>query len=285
MTAAEHQDIASPAPRGASRTRAKAEPESVVAEKHTWRLSVSWQTDWWLKPVILLTAVLVFAALAGSVTEKLYIWLDQPVTHLTVKGQTRFLDKTDLANKSLAAVNGGLMSADINRVKAEAQAHPWVYQVNVERQWPASLVLEVKEEVPVARWGGNGLLNHEGDIFWPEGSATYQQLPLLEGPSSNTGQMMAQYYELSQRLRHLSLQVDSLQMEARGAWSLKLKNGVTLVLGREDLVGRLERFVSLYQLRLKDDVEAGRIDRIDVRYENGVAVKWRPQPENAADLG
>ncbi|WP_261844237.1 cell division protein FtsQ/DivIB [Aliamphritea ceti] len=283
MAATDAQEPVSPAPRGASRTRV--EPESVVTEKHTWRFSVSWQTDWWLKPVTLLTAVLVFASLANSAVEKVYVWLDQPVTHLTVKGQTRFLDKTELANNSLAAVDGGLMSTDIARVKDEAQAHPWVFQVNVERQWPASLVLEVKEEVPVARWGGNGLLNHEGDIFWPEDAEKYQQLPLLEGPSSNTAQMMAQYYELSQRLRNLQLQVDSLQMEARGAWSLKLKNGVTLVLGREDLVGRLERFVSLYQLRLKDDIEAGRVDRIDVRYENGVAVKWRPQPDNSAGLG
>ena len=283
MSVADSQNLINPAPRGASRTRV--EPESVAVEKHTWRFSVSWQTDWWLKPVTLLTAVLVFTSLASSAVDKLYVWLDQPVTHLTVKGQTRFLDKTELANNSLAAVDGGLISADIKKVKAEAQAHPWVFQVNVERQWPARLVLEVKEEVPVARWGDSGLLNHEGDIFWPEDASQYQQLPLLEGPSSNTAQMMAQYYELSQRLRHLQLQVDSLQMEARGAWSLKLKNGVTLVLGREDLVGRLERFVSLYQLRLKDDIESGRVDRIDVRYENGVAVKWRPQPDNSAELG
>lgn len=284
------QPLVAEAPRGASRTR----PKQVVPEqqdrvesvdKHTWRFSVSWQTDWWLKPVSLITAVVVFAVLFSSATEKLYVWLDQPVSQLTVTGQTRYLQKAELASSSLAAVDGGLMSADIQKVKAQAQSHPWVYQVNVERRWPGSLVLDVKEEVPVARWAGNGLLNHEGDIFWPDKASQYQHLPLLEGPSSNTIEMMEQYYQLNQRLRALGLQVSSLQLEARGAWSLTLDNDVVLVLGREDLIDRLERFVSIYEIRLKDDMLAGRVAQVDVRYDNGVAVTWREVAETEQPVG
>ncbi len=83
----------------------------------------------------------------------------------------------------MALMDGGLLSADLEAVKHGIQANPWVYQVGVTRRWPAALYLQVTEEVPVARWGSDGLLNHEGDIFWPEQLSRYSELPLLTGPS------------------------------------------------------------------------------------------------------
>ncbi|MEH6578773.1 MAG: cell division protein FtsQ/DivIB [Amphritea sp.] len=234
--------------------------------------------DWWLKPATILTALAVFVALGSSVMQRFYGWLDQPVAGITIIGETRYLDKIELAKTTVGALNGGLVSADIARVKDEIQAHPWVYQVNVSRQWPASLALDVKEEVPVARWGRSGLLNHEGDIFWPDAAASYAELPLLEGPSSNTGQLMSQYYDLNQMFRKIGLQVVELSLEARGAWTLRLDNGMRVVVGREHVIERLERFLSVYKSRLKEFAEAGRIEQVDIRYTNGMAVKWRQQP-------
>jgi len=239
--------------------------------------------DWWLKPATIISALAVFIALGSTMLGKAYTWLDQPVAEVTVSGETRYLDKRELANSTVAVLTGGLLSADLNTVKNEIQAHPWVYQVKVNRHWPASLQLNVREEVPVARWGNSGLLNHEGDIFWPEQSKQYSQLPLLQGPSSNTGQMMSQYYDLNQMLRNVGLQVVGLNMEARGAWTLQLDNGVRLIVGREEIVERLDRFIKLYRIRLRDDAEAGRIEQVDIRYNNGLAVKWRKQPALEAE--
>ncbi|WP_432472372.1 cell division protein FtsQ/DivIB [Amphritea sp. HPY] len=245
----------------------------------------AWATDgdWWLKPATILSALAVFIALGSSLLGKAYVWLDQPVAAVTVSGETSYLDKTELANNTISVLTGGLLSTDLEAVKSEIQAHPWVYQIKVNRQWPASLQLVVREEVPVARWGNSGLLNHEGDIFWPEQSEKYMQLPRLQGPSSNTGQMMSQYYDLNQMLRNIGLQVVGLNLEARGAWTLQLNNGVRLVVGREQIVERLDRFIKLYQNRLRNDAEAGRIEQIDIRYNNGLAVKWRKQPALEAE--
>ena len=267
-----------PVTRGASRV---AVPQTEI--KTPWRLNLRWSLsiDWngWLKPALILGALVLFIVLGGSAAQRLYQWLDQPVAGVTVVGETRYLSKRELAATTAKVLSGGLLSADIRQVKEEIQAHPWIYQVNVSRNWPAALRLDVKEEIPVARWGQRGLLNHEGDIFWPEGAASYATLPLLNGPSSNTEQMMAQYHDLNQMLRGVGLQVVELSLEARGAWTLRLDNGLQVVVGREHVVERLERFLSVYQSRLKEFAEAGRIEQVDVRYTNGMAVKWRQQPD------
>ena len=255
-------------------------PDEQAAGEKQPRWNLNWKGidgDWWLKPASILTALAVFIALGNLAFQKVYGWLDQPVNRISISGETVHLDRQKLATDSVAYMDGGLLSADLSRVKQGIQANPWVYQVGVTRQWPAALYLEIKEEVPVARWGRNGLLNHEGDIFWPDQAGQYSQLPLLKGPSAQTGLLMSEYYDLNQMLRNAGLQLVELEMEARGAWTLILDNGIRVVVGREQVVDRLERFLKIYQSRLSTEAEAGRIEQIDIRYNNGIAVKWQPQ--------
>ncbi len=233
--------------------------------------------DWWIKPATILTALAVFVGLTNYCYGTVYRWLDKPVERVTFDGSTQHLDRQQLAASSVALMDGGLLSADLEAVKAGIQENPWVYQVGVSRRWPAALYLQITEEVPVARWGGDGLLNHEGDIFWPDEAASYTSLPLLHGPSANTALMMSEYYDLNQMLRNAGLQLVELKLEARGAWTLILNNGIKVVVGRDQVVARLERFLTVYQQRLQAEADAGRIEQIDIRYNNGIAVKWRPE--------
>lgn len=264
--------------RGASVVR-QPETESGKAG-FEWKLPrFNIDADWWLKPATILTALAVFAALSGKLFGHVYNWLDQPVTQVVIEGELRHLQRQSLANDSVAMMDGGLLSADLEQLKEGIKANPWVYQVGVARQWPAALYLQVREEVPVARWGRSGLLNHEGDIFWPEQMAAYGDLPLMQGPAGDTALMMEQYYDLNQMLRTVQLQVTELKFEARGAWTLTLENGIRVVIGREQVVERLERFLTVYDLRLKQAADAGRIEQIDIRYNNGLAVKWRSEKD------
>lgn len=267
-----------PVLRGASVVhKSDAAPEKSAFEWKLPRLNVD--GDWWLKPATVLTALAVFVALSGKLTGQFYQWLDQPVNQVVIDGEMRHLQRHILANEAVALMDGGLLSADLAQLKEGIQANPWVYQVGVARQWPATLYLQIREEVPVARWGNRGLLNHEGDIFWPEHMQAYSSLPLMQGPAGDTALLMEQYYDLNQMLRGIQLQVTELKFEARGAWTLTLENGIRVVIGREQVVERLERFLAVYQLRLRDDADAGRIEQIDIRYNNGLAVKWRPQTD------
>jgi cell division protein FtsQ len=89
---------------------------------------------------------------------------------------------------------------------------------------------------------------------------------------------MAQFHDLSQMLRQVGLNVVSLNLEARGAWTFELDNQIKVTVGREAINERLRRFLDLYQLRLSKQVDE--IEAIDIRYTHGVAVKWREKPED-----
>jgi len=236
--------------------------------------------DWYWRPIGLVTAFFLFAGLSAITVKAGWQFLDRPITAVRVVGETRHLDKPELAARVGGEVESNLLSLSLSQVREQVLEEPWVHEVEVSRSWPPALTLTVDEEVPVARWGDKGLLNHQGDIFWPELKPEYQALPRLSGPASDTAKVMAKYHDLSRMFQNAGIRLSGLSLEARGAWTLTLGNGVRVIAGRELVAERLVRFLSIYQRSLTDKAE--KIDTIDTRYTNGVAVKWHPQADPEA---
>ncbi|PIE25444.1 MAG: cell division protein FtsQ [Neptuniibacter caesariensis] len=255
--------------RGASR-------EYPVPEAPKSREGVIDQEVWW-KPFWTLSSLLIFLAVLWGIGQHLWQWLDQPVTEISVEGKTRHLDRTRLATLIVERLKSNLLSVDLGEIQSVVNEHPWVRVAGVRREWPGTLAVQVEEEVPVARWGERGLLNHQGDIFWPELKEEYRLLPRLSGPALDTERVMSQFHDLNRMFQPVGLSVVSLNLEARGAWSLELNNHIRLVIGREKIKERLERFLDLYTITLS--ARAEEIELIDARYTHGVAVKWREKPE------
>ena len=261
--------------RGATRERIPEEAESYAAEV------IEKERDWWLKPLWTLTALMLFIGGLWSLYLPVWEWLDKPVAEVKVTGPVRHLDKPALSDNVASTLEAGLLGIDIATVREQVVSHPWVRNAGVIRDWPQTLEIRVEEEVPVARWGEDGLLNHEGEIFWPELKKEYVQLPRLSGAAEDTEQVMAQFHDLNQMFRRIGLKVVALDLEKRGAWSLVLDNGIRVVVGRSAVNERLERFLDLYTRVLS--ARAEQIELVDIRYANGVSVKWKPEAndENA----
>ena len=203
-------------------------------------------------------------------------WFQQPLDNIELTGELKHIDAKILRLQVWDQAEGSYLDIDLAGVKGLLEAEPWVYRVDVRRQWPAGLKIDVNEERPVARWGCQGLLNSDGEIFQPSDSSGYDHLPCLKGPDNRTLVMMEQFRALNQQMRPLRLQMSSLQLEPRGAWSLTLDNGIELILGRGNLVEKMERFGRVYGSQLA--TYAGKIKQIDVRYTNGLTVTWREPP-------
>lgn len=231
---------------------------------------------------ILLCSLALFVMVMLLLADKALAWLDQPVSEVSIKGQTRHLNGQELATQLAQEIRAPLLSLDVRTLRDEALANPWVHMAEVRRQWPAAIQVNIAEQVPVARWGERGLLNHQGDIFWPDLSAGYEFLPRLNGPAHETRAIIAQYHDLSVLFSSYGIRIKGLSLESRGAWNLELDNGIQLVAGREQLMPRLRRFLSIYDAQLAD--VADQIEQIDIRYTNGVAVRWRTE-ERQDDAG
>ena len=85
---------------------------------------------------------------------------------------------------------------------------------------------------------------------------------------------------MSDQLVGYGLGFAGLSLEERGAWTLTLTNGIEVVLGRDQVEERFERFIAVYENRLAARVDE--VSRIDARYSNGVAVQWKSDVAQAA---
>ena len=92
-------------------------------------------------------------------------------------------------------------------------------------------------------------------------------------------EILQQYQDLSQLLRSRGLDVIALKCDNKKSWRLTIKNHVEIALGRDQVMEKMRRFVTVYDTKLNSvwtDVKA-----IDLRYSNGVAVRWVADSEMA----
>ncbi|WP_432696306.1 cell division protein FtsQ/DivIB [Marinobacterium sp. YM272] len=235
-------------------------------------------SDWYWRPMVLLTLLVVFCGILTSGSRDLWRWLDGPVAQIEVVGAVRHLDKAAIANELAASLDKPLLELDLAPLREQVIANPWVHDASISRQWPPSLEVRLVEEVPVARWSDKGLLNHQGDIFWPALKPEYASLPMLSGPAHETVRIMEQFHDLNRMFAASGMKLTGLTLEPRGAWTIELDNGIQVVAGREKLIPRLKRFLTVYQLSLADRSE--QIEQIDIRYTNGIAVRWRAEEKS-----
>ena len=193
-----------------------------------------------------------------------------PVAHVT-EAQIRLVAERQ--------VRGTFFTVDLESVRNSLEKLPWVREARVERRWPGTLVVSLTEHVPLARWNDNALVNEAGEVFV---AAADTRLPRLSGPEDSSDEVVAAYRRHHAALAPLGMAIDELRLSPRRAWRLKLDNGMTLALGREQTDARLTRFVALYprlfgaQAAVSADAPAAAPMTpvtVDLRYPDGFAVR------------
>ena len=98
-------------------------------------------------------------------------------------------------------------------------------------------------------------------------------LPQLQGPEGREKALLEQYRQLAQVVSASSLHIARLRQDPRRALELTLNTGVTVQLGRNDALARMRRFMRAYT-SLVASREEQQLERVDLRYSNGFAVRW-----------
>lgn len=167
----------------------------------------------------------------------------------------------------------GFAGIDLRGAQRSLEALSWVADASVRRQWPGTLVVELREEQPVATWFGMALMNAEGKVF-VDGAAGYSGvLPDVAGPAGTQSDMLARLNEVQAAAQGGSLALRRLVRTERRAERLWLDNGIEVRLGRRDVDSRLQRFLDVAWPALQPRAEE--IAYVDMRYTNGFAVGWK----------
>ena len=264
-----------PAPRGASRLVAK-EPMRLRMPKpdFAWMGRLLWP---------LLLVGLGFGAYEGA--QRLLPYADRPIARISVQGDLAYVSQQDVQRRIAPFIAANFFSVDLRGMREELERMPWIAHAEVRRVWPDQIDVRLEEQLPIARWGDEALLNNLGQAFAPQEVDNYQHLPQLSGPKRAQTKVMQQYQMLSQLLRPMGFTVVGLQLRERGSWFLSATENasgqrIDILLGRDHVVEKMRRFAAIYERELKD--QSAKIARIDLRYANGLAVAWREPVEPAA---
>lgn len=232
------------------------------------------------------TANALFGLLALLLLASAFWWIAQrPVFMLKVirlegagNAPLRHISPSIVRGTAIPRIKGNFFTANLDAVRVAFEAVPWVRRATVRREWPNTLIVSLEEHVPLGTWGEDGrLVSVRGDVFTANLAEAEEDgdLPEFSGPNGSEKEVVARFRDLHEWFAPANLTPEAVTLSGRYAWTIRLNNGMTVDLGREQnretLKARVDRLVSVYpQLaaRLQNRVES-----VDMRYPNGLALK------------
>jgi len=197
-----------------------------------------------------------------------------PISHVRVVGELREITETSLREAISAHLVKGFFGLDVAAVRKDLLKLPWLKSVSVRRIWPKSLHIAVVEHKAEARWYDGGLLATDGTLFQPPPDSYPENLPILRGTAGIHAEMLRQYRELHQALQPIKLQIQKFTRTERLIWQIKLDGGLVIMLENQNSIAVVKQFArtvaAVFGKRIND------VSRVDLRYANGFAVRWRP---------
>ncbi len=222
-----------------------------------------------------LMMMLTIAALAAVAVDKVVDPKTMPLQMVQIEGAFNKVSAEEVRLLVRDAIAGNFFTVDMATITSAVSELPWVASAEVRRVWPDRLHVVIEEQQAIARMAGEGLVNVRGELFYPDIASYPEGLVKLSGPATTVRQMAVQYREFALELHESGIEMAQVELTDRRAWQLVLRDGTEVLLGREHLTQRMQRFVSYYPSLAA--VENG-VQRVDMRYTNGFAVRWRTAP-------
>lgn len=223
--------------------------------------------------LLLLVLLVCCGVLFAQNREQIVAYVNKPVRVIKMANTLNRANEGSIRAALAAHLDAGFFALDVQAIKETLEAEPWIEKAVITRVWPDTLSVAITEEVAIARWGQDALLNQYGESFSPELSEADQTLPLLVGPQGMERKVMEQYQAFSQMLSDTGLRIREIALSERGSWALRLDNDIQISIGRNEVKERVQRFVTFYKEYLHTRIE--QVAAIDLRYNNGISIRNR----------
>ena len=238
-------------------------------------------------PALFDTALWLFTALVALIALILGAdWLVRaetfPVRAVRFEGEFRHVTHAELEAAVLDSVRASFLRVDLDAVKAKVEQLPWVQSASVRRGWPRDVYVHFTEQQLLARWNDDAWINQAMQAVRVTGGGLPSEAVWLAGPEGTQWQVFERQQVLNSLLAESGLKLARLELTPRRTWRLELDNGLVLLLDRDDVERKLERFVRTWPLLART---APAMQQVDLRYSNGFAVKWKAGYANGTAAG
>ena len=168
----------------------------------------------------------------------------------------------------------GILSVDIEALKAKTQKNPWIKSIEIKKKWPDTLVFDITEHLPKAIVNNNYMLENGRLVNLDGREVEYQLIKLSVDNkqltnSKNSSLLVASLIDVKTKFSAAGLIVEEFIIDFNSSWSVELTDSFSINVGRKNQVKRLDRFLDVYS-SIEDK---HLLDVIDLRYSNGIAVK------------
>lgn len=202
------------------------------------------------------------------------LWLTDPanlpVRQVALHGTLRHLDPAQLREIVEDALTGNMLTQDLAGLERRLEQVDWVRRARIQRHWPATLRIEVVEQVPVARWEAGGFLNEWGERFTsvdrPEPS-----LPRIAGMPGRGAALVGYAERIRALLAPHGMRLVRLEETRFRELRLAVLSGMRFTLGRIRPIERLARWLRYREAYARIQPAPDMI--IDLRYPNGFAAR------------
>jgi len=223
-----------------------------------------------IKQIIIIFVFLLPLILIGLVT---YDNFNQSIDRVVINGEFNYLSERDVIDLIDENVQTGFLTLDLPELNRKIVEQDWIRSSSIRRSWPATLIVNIEEEIPVARWGEQQLLNNVGDYIDVINKDSVSHLPVIFSQAGDTKEIIKIYQLISELLGPVGLRIDKVESDNAGSWTLTVVSDIKIILGRDQLVEKLQRLQSVWMAELSSQEK--NINAIDLRYPNGLAVKWK----------
>ena len=237
--------------------------------------------------LMLVATILSFATVTLLAVDQLYRPQAFAIDQLKIKGKFRYMKPSEVEQVVLEQPIGNFFSVSLDEIKRRIETLPWVKHAQVRREWPDALRVNIVEHRPVMRWQKDQWVNASGEVIEVPNVAVNIKRPIvLSGNRSDAALILQQAFLWKKRLSLDGLELHSVNLSESHAWTLGVSHGLSdskfeLLLGRLDAEQRLERFRSLFDKRFSNSNQ--RLQRVDARYPDGLAINSIPVPNQPID--
>ncbi len=225
-------------------------------------------TGTWLVVLITFAVILTVRLVMMIVAEPDFF----PINVLKIKAPYHYLSREKIQKMVSPYLNKSFLVFSEENLAADFKKNPWVEKISVRKIWPDRVVVQIMERFPVAIWN-NMLISEKGDLFRPDEFEFLSDKPRLFGPKHQEKEVLHIFEKLSKLLLAQDLSIKELRLRDNQSWEMVLNNGVVIRLGKRDIEERLLRFCKVYPKLFAMSFD--RVSSIDLRYPNGIAVKWK----------
>jgi len=200
-----------------------------------------------------------------------------PIKYVRTEGVFQYLSKDEIKTALQPLVTTGFFDADMQTIHQAVSELTWVDTVTVKRVWPDAIDIKIREKKPYVRWGQQSLISARGEIITPKNIDLFKTLPILQGPELQQLKTLEIMKGVNTALADQSMKMAEFTINDRWAWKIKLTTGLEILLGRNEQLKKLQRFLKTLKVLGQEQVEKMAI--VDLRYPNGYAVSWKPGTE------